>query len=152
MKVLAIDPGCTESAYVVLDQDYKLCGFGKVSNDMMMSYINNMDYQEMAVEMVASYGMPVGVEVFETVFWIGRFWEASLSPKRTKVYRKDVKLNICGTLKANDANIGQALRDRFGQKGTKALPGFFYGFKADVWSAFAVGCTYLDLRGEKNER
>jgi hypothetical protein len=51
------------------------------------------------------------------------------------VYRRDVKLHHCHSAKAKDANITQALIDRFAPgvpnrgKGTKAEPGWFYGFK-----------------------
>jgi len=61
------------------------------------------------------------------------------------IYRKDEKMDLCGTMKANDANISQALRDRFGEKGTKKNPGWFFGFYKDVWQAYAVGITFHDL-------
>lgn len=67
-----------------------------------------------------------------------------------RIYRRDEKLCLCGTMAARDANIIQALVDRYapGQpnrgKGTKKCPGFFYGFHADVWQAMAVAVTYFD--------
>jgi hypothetical protein len=66
------------------------------------------------------------------------------------IYRKDVKMNLCGQTRAKDSNIIQALVDRFAYnvpnrgKGYKKSPAFFYGFKSDIWQAFAVGVTYLD--------
>ena len=43
-----------------------------------------------------------------------------------------------------DGNVRQALIDRFGVVGTKKDPGWFYGFHADIWQAYAVGVTYMD--------
>jgi hypothetical protein len=48
-------------------------------------------------------------------------------------------------MKAKDSNIRQALIDRFGEVGIKKNPGWFYGFKKDIWQAYAVGITYHDL-------
>ena len=145
--ILAIDPGCIESAYVLLrKEDLSIASFGKLGNADMLDIIQDKYYKHIAIEMVASYGMAVGVEVFETVFWIGRFWEATPEgiPIK-KIYRKDEKINLCGSMKAKDGNIRQALIDRFGEVGTKKNQGFFYGFKSDIWSAMAVGVTYYDL-------
>ena len=114
------------------------------------------DFYIMAIEMIASYGMPVGKEVFDTCVWIGRFIEDMNCIPQDRItvteyiYRKDEKMNICNSMKAKDSNIRQALIDRFGEVGTKKNPGWFYGFKADIWQAYAVGVTYLDMqkRGE----
>jgi hypothetical protein len=148
MKILAIDPGNNESAYVLMD-NYKPIEFGKVANYDMLEYISDIDLDTKAVviEMIASYGMAVGKEVFETCVWIGRFYETARSTECRYIeyiYRKDVKMNLCGQTKAKDSNIRQALIDRFGVVGVKKSPGWFYGFKADIWAAYAVGVTYLD--------
>jgi hypothetical protein len=48
------------------------------------------------------------------------------------------------------ATIGAAIVDRFasGQpnrgKGTKAKPGWFYGFRADIWQAYALAVLVAD--------
>ena len=99
--------------------------------------------------------MPVGETTFDTCIWIGRFYEA-INSKYPGVdigfiYRKDEKMNLCGSMKAKDSNIIQALIDRFAPntpnkgKGTKKEPGWFYGFKKDIWQAYAVGVTYYDM-------
>jgi hypothetical protein len=106
--------------------------------------------------MVASYGMPVGATVFETCVWIGRFIQAVCevgfpAEKIVRIYRKDEKMNLCHSMKAKDSNIRQALIDRFGIVGTKKEPGYFYGFKKDMWAAMAVAVTYHDLYLSQSE-
>ena len=82
------------------------------------------EYEMLVIEMVASYGMPVGETVFETCVWIGKFMQIAEDRKKkvNKVYRKDEKMNICNSMKAKDSNIRQALIDRFGEVGTKKNP------------------------------
>ena len=96
--------------------------------------------------------------MFETCEWIGRFkqiFDGRGIPYHI-VTRKEEKLNICGSPRANDTTIRHALIDRFAShdfrtgKGTKANPDFFYGFRADQWSAYAVATTALD-RAEKED-
>ena len=151
MKIFAIDPGNIKSGYVVLNEDLSLKEFGKIDNEELLSNIYNGDFDKcshVAVEMIASYGMSVGQSIFETCVWIGRFQEAilhrALGPVNY-VYRKDEKINLCGTMKAKDTNIRQALIDRFGVVGVIKNKGWFYGVSNDVWSAIAVGVTYYDM-------
>lgn len=153
--IFAIDPGNIESGYVICEHDgkeiQKLIDFGKIENEELLDRIWRGGTQDIgwAIEMIASYGMPVGKEVFDTCVWIGRFLEA-MDNEAKYIYRKEEKMDLCQSMKANDSTIRQALVDRFAPgernygKGTKDQPGFFYGFKADVWSAMAVATTYFD--------
>ena len=157
MLILGIDPGTTKSAWVLWDdEDEKILEMGLCENMELRNFFSTATHNDchflgchVAIEMVASYGMPVGKEVFETCVWIGVFLR-SLSKSDCIhdhfVYRKDVKLNLCGSVKAKDANIRQALIDRFGEPGTKKNPGKLYGVKADIWSAVAVAVTFSDLK------
>jgi len=166
MSILAIDPGSIESGYAILDNNLKPIEFGKIKNEQLLDDIStdrlqqrhNYSIDHIAIEMIACYGMPVGKEVFGTCVWIGRFIQAIPDgTKATYIYRQDEKLNLCKSMKANDANVKQALVDRFASgvsnhgKGTKKEPGWFYGVSKDVWSAIAVGVTYHDmyLKGDK---
>ena len=97
------------------------------------------------IEKVESYGMAVGAEVFDTVLWAGRFAEAAHRVPVVMLPRRAVKLALCGDSRAKDANIRQALIDRFGGSaaiGRKAAPGPLYGISRDVWSALAIAVTY----------
>lgn len=150
MKILAIDPGNEKSAWCFIDPEtLKPIDFGKDVNNVVLAAIQNMSYCRIVIERVASYGMAVGREVFETCEWVGRFTQAArVTP--AYIYRRDEKLHICGDSRAKDANIRRALIDRFAKhdlkngKGTKKNPDWFYGFSADVWAAYAVGITYIE--------
>lgn len=155
--ILAIDPANELSAFVVMDDDYKPIEIGKIkSSDLNIRiYALNKKYNldSVAIEMIASYGMAVGKTVFDTCVWVGRFIESSEREGIKNIeliYRKEVKINLCGSMKAKDANIRQALIDRFGVVGTKNNKGWFYGFAADIWAAYAVGVTYMDRRKDDN--
>lgn len=150
--IFAIDPGNTESGWAVIRMpDFVLCEFGKVKNEelleMLEGYCRGNVIDIFAIEMVASYGMAVGKDVFETCVWIGRFVQ-TIHPKEYKyVYRKEEKMCLCGSMKAKDSNIRQALIDRYAKhdfkngKGVKKNPDTFYGVSKDVWQAIAVGVT-----------
>lgn len=154
MRLLAIDPGYVQSAYLILE-DGALREFDIQPNRVVIETIRavNLDYTVAGIEMVASYGMAVGREVFETVYWIGRFDEAiryssGINPQR--IERMKVKMHLCHNSRASDSNIRQALLDRYGPGqqaacGTKGKPGPLYGIKKDLWAALALAVTVYDL-------
>jgi hypothetical protein len=101
----------------------------------------------LAIEAIASYGMPVGAEVFNTCIFVGRFQQAWRNPDAVKlIYRRDVKLFLCGSARAKDGNIRQALIDKLGPVGTKAAPGPLYGVKSHAWAALAVAVTARETK------
>lgn len=144
--LIAIDPGTEKSAMLVWNGEQ--VGFSQiVSNTLLYQHLKITETRyPLVIEMMASYGMPVGREVFETVLFIGRLievWESKgLAVKLA--YRKEIKVHICGTTKAKDGNIRQALIDRFGAVGTKKKPGPLYGVSSHLWSALAVAVYSQD--------
>lgn len=174
--VLGIDPGTTETAYCLCEVDDRLSSdslkvqqFAKLDNESVVGIMEeiickclldkNIENLYVAIEHLESYGMAVGKTTFETAYYIGRLTEVcrryDLSINR--IYRHEEKNLICHSVKANDSTIKTALIDIFAEhpevnhgKGSKKEPDYFYGFKADCWSAFAICYTYLRKLEEEN--
>ena len=162
--IIAIDPGPTESAFVLFDGDkhamskrtWKDEAFSKRPNAYVLDMVRvrakyGDPHDVLVIEMIASYGMPVGREVFDTCVWSGRFaeaWHFETLRDAVTITRPAVKLQICGSMRAKDGNVRAALIDRFGGKeraiGKKKTPGPLYGVSGDVWAALAVAVTYAE--------
>lgn len=151
MLVYGLDPGPEKSAIVLLSDNYD-CKAWYLTNDLVLLMLSNSDQYPttkpvLVIEKIASMGMAVGAEVFETCFWSGRFAQAYTGPMH-RITRGEVKMNLCGTMRAKDANVRQAIIDRFGGKeravGKKKAPGPLYNISGDKWSALAVALTWLD--------
>ncbi|MFV2064116.1 MAG: hypothetical protein ACC726_11495 [Chloroflexota bacterium] len=161
MTLLAIDPGTTRSAWVNVVGDV-LLGFGILPNEQLLIWLRVIGHpveggiDQVVIEKVESYGMAVGADVFETVYWSGRFTEAAEPLPVDRIGRKAVKLHLCGNTRAKDSNIRQALIDRYGGVegkraaiGLKASPGPLYGLSKDVWAALAVACVWADQQADR---
>jgi len=154
--VLSIDPGTSESGYVVLSGHGNPLDAGKIKNEDMLSFIYDSNLidtdSHVVIEMIQSYGMPIGKTTMYTLVWIGRFYEAYVKrfDKHPNLMgRQAVKLHICHSNKATDTNIRAALIDRFGGSqraavGIRAAPGPLYGFSGDKWAALALAITYRE--------
>jgi hypothetical protein len=153
--ILSIDPGDTESAYVLYNNEDKVpVRYEKLKNEELLEKLSEFKEETdiLACEMIASYGMPVGRNVFETCVWIGRYWQkwvGELNGKIDLVYRKDVKMCLCRSMKAKDSNIRQAIMDRYGSTreraiGKKKTPGPLYGMAGDMWAAMGVAIAYCE--------
>ena len=165
--VFAIDPGTTHSGVcLVRTEDMRPLWRSKLGNNLVPSCavrelellgIKGLDF-EVVIERMQGNNMPVSSDVFLTCEWIGRFdvYFREITGGITRyVYRRDEYKALCSNIYThNDKGIRNALADRFayGQpnygKGTKAAPGWFYGFAADTWSAYAIAVTYIDSQEE----
>ena len=128
LNVIAIDPGTFESAVIIFkDGEFThLYEKNEIVRQLLLGYnLRGENASTLAMEMIASYGMAVGKSVFETCVWIGRFIEAYNGPF-DMVYRKDVKMFLCHSMRAKDGNIRQAIIDLYGGKdiaiGNKKCP------------------------------
>ena len=160
--IIAIDPGSSVSSWVVWDPDAaRVVLTDDEPNDELVDRLAEDGRRPiiesvglLLIEHIESYGMTVGAEIFDTVFWSGRFVQAWKGEWR-KVGRRDVKLVLCGSSRAKDPNVKQALVDRFGgsmiaAKGTRAMPGPLWGIKNHRWSALALAVAYVDMEKEKD--
>lgn len=147
--IIGIDPGPTESAYTILNDDGTVNKSQKIDNFSLLQMLGEYGIagEHICIEMIASYGMAVGKEVFETCVWIGRFMQrynewSCIKPQR--VTRKEIANHVCGSPRANDSNVRQAMLDRYGEKGTRSNPGPLFGFKADMFASLAVSTYAFD--------
>lgn len=150
MIYIGIDPGPKYTAIVEL-RDGEVIDAQKLDNDEVLHRLQHYYSRWVArcnqfcftCEMIASYGMAVGAEVFETCVWIGRFLQV-VDGNMNRVNRITVKTHLCHSAKAKDPNVRQALIDRLGPQGTKKKPGPTYGVSGDMWAALAVAVWTMD--------
>lgn len=155
--ILALDVGTTESAYCLVEsKTYKPIDFGKIDNEELLIKVKTTEYSKLVYEEFQCYGMAVGESTIKSITWNGRYIQSALDRNipAYPIYRREEKMNLCGSMRAKDSNIRQALIDRFAKhdfkngKGTKNNKDWFYGFKLDVWAAYACGITFLDKQRE----
>jgi hypothetical protein len=143
MRILGIDPGTSESAYVIFD-GVRVLEHGYLANAAMKQRLTGNRYDVLAIERVQFYGVG-GNELRDTIEWVGRFdaeCEAMLIP------RKDVRLHLCDTTRCGDPQVRAAILDRFGGRkqaqGTAKSKGPLYGIAKHEWAALAVCIVAYD--------
>jgi hypothetical protein len=159
MILLAVDPGSTDTAFIRYDTPLrKVLEHQRLPNAMVEDHLNKIAYGYGADHLIIEYpfprGQPMYTQLVDTIYWIGRFAKA-WNKEWEKMDRKDVKMTLCRSAKANDSQIRAAIISRYpatgggaiGQIGTKALPGPLYGISADKWAALAVAITYSIKHG-----
>ena len=153
--IIAIDPGPTQSAVVRYDYNGVVVEHCISQNSTIRSVLELNEHTHstsdvLVIEQIAGMGMAVGAEVFETCFESGRFAQA-WGREFHRIKRLEVKLHLCGQARAKDANVRQALIDRFGGPQATKKGGALYKVKGDEWAALAVAVTWADVYGQAHE-
>ena len=150
MIVVGIDPGDTQSAYAIVCQDYSVAEAAKVDNESLTDVLKGASVcnSQVVVEGIQSYGMPVGRNVFDTCYQIGRILQIcdDLGLPWTIYNRPEYTKAICGVQKISDSVLRQALLLRFGGD-KKGEPLNKLKGSTDKRSAFAIAAYHLDVTG-----
>jgi hypothetical protein len=152
---MGLDPGYEVSAIVAWDGT-SIIRRQTLPNEELLNALRTGGYGDgyvLAIEQIEAMGMAVGKTVFETVYWSGRFAEAFYPGRAERVPRSAIKLHHCHQRRANDAEIRQAILDRFGPSkeqaiGTTKNRGPLYGLVKHEWAAFAVALTFHDQHAD----
>ena len=152
-RILGIDPGPEECGVCALLDGKPYSASVLTTEQCLALLLFQTPAVLVVIEKLECYGMPVGESIFETAYVIGRMLQVLdehgvpwvLMPRRA------VKLHLCNSVRAKDANIKEALHDRFGRKGTKKNPGVLYGVKSHAWSALALAVTQHETAQQTQE-
>jgi len=175
MSILAIDPGTRQSGWVVWDGK-TILSCGKEENEIVLKLCEAHSVATRCVlEMVGSYGtgLAMGKDIYTTCIWLGEFKHAFGRQRTEVIVRQAVKAHLCGSAKAKDSNVRQAIIDRFGGEaavdreklcgkrknkshdetcvlchgtGIEREAGPLAAVHADIWSALALAMTWWDTR------
>lgn len=141
--ILAIDPGTKDSGWCLYDGTVRASGVEQ--NEGVLILIREHWDVPIAIERFEARGMAVGEDSLATVRWAGRFQQWARNPEVViLVKRSAVKLHLCGSCRAKDPNVRQALIDKLGPPGTKKQPGPTFGVTSHAWAALAVAVTALE--------
>lgn len=156
MNIIAIDPGTAHSGVATLAGGaWRFCA--KAPNEALLRQLRGDEDLPMLdlsatvlIEEFKNYGMAVGESSIKTVLWSGRFQEAweSRGGVVELIPRQAVKLHLCGSVRAKDANVRAALLDRL-PAGTKRDPGPMFGCTSHAIQAAALAAYWMEVKGER---
>ena len=163
MSILSIDPGPVQSAYIRVYQDgLKHVEKDIIPNGRLIDSLNVNQFGQRLTVLEEPISRPgSGRDISDTAFETGRMAQAC--GDYLLISRSRVRGHMCGK-GGNDSKVIDALLERFepdlwgmykiGSMSRRQMlnqtkspcDGFFYGFKADIWQAFALAVTYYDLK------
>lgn len=160
--VMAIDPGCEETAFVIWDSEQKIMlNKHKLPNKELLlklkSILEGGIVQIVGIETISSYSMAVGQTTFDSAIWTGIFKQKieSLGYNVKLIFRQSIKMHHALAISGvNDTVLNNILKRKYGEDNTVKRPNRIYwneevekrgGSKymnGDMYAAFALA-TFL---------
>ncbi len=159
-KILCVDPGAESSGVAYLENGALRWSENKMNNYALLEKLKYLRGKgTVAMEQLESYRLPVNQPTFETVFWSGRFFEASSWPVGLYT-RKEIKIFMLGRIGVKNANkeIRAAVLSLYPKTGggatpeigIKSKPGPLFGLSGHAVQALAVGIVMVGKRNYLN--
>jgi hypothetical protein len=151
--LLSVDPGTKRTGWVISDiESLKPVECGIEENPYDEDFREWLDSIHPKTHVVLEKPVCMrfsGSDISETAILTGHLASALRHCRVTLITRSKVKGQLCP--RGNDSKIKDRLHAMFtpGEpnlgKGTKKKPGWFYGFKGDIWQAYALGVVYAKM-------
>lgn len=130
---IAIDPGNEESGWVVaLKDNSKLIYKNKDKNTILykkfQEFIKNEQVLRVGIEYPSSYGMPVNQTLLDTCTICGILLQICKENNISVdlIFRKSVKMFLCNSVRAKDAEVNSRVREYIGEDYTLKKPNYYY--------------------------
>lgn len=173
--IISYDCGNEETGWVVYNVNTKkLLYKNKEKNEEMFKkteyFISNLKIKKVGLEYPSSYGMPVNQTLLDTCTIIGILIEKfkKVGIETELIFRKTVKMHLCGSVRAKDGAVNSRVQEKFGFDHTIKKPNDFYWneniekyggaryCQNDQYAALAVLCYMIEphdipIKNEKEQ-
>lgn len=154
MIIFAIDPGSTESGWVVFDtQKREVLHSGNHENERVKQLMHSLGKTGSASLLLCErpelIGQQIWHQILDTCMWVGKFTE-SWNGEHILYKRNDVKRTLLGRINVpnSDGAVRQYCLNHFGEPGTKKNPGPTYGVTKHAWQALGLVATWEELQSQ----
>lgn len=132
--IVCFDPGNNLTGWCVYSIENKVLFYKNKEDNLEVikkfkDFFRKYNILQVGIEYPSSYGMcSVGQTIFDTCTFVGILIQISkdnnINPEL--VFRKSVKMFLCNSVRAKDAEVNLRVREYFGEDNTIKSPNVFY--------------------------
>jgi hypothetical protein len=131
--IICFDPGNDLTGWCVYSVEDKVLFYKNKEDNLKViekfkEFFQKYNILQVGIEYPSSYGMSVGQSLYDTCTFVGILIQISkdnnINPEL--VFRKSVKMFLCNSVRAKDAEVNLRVREYFGEDNTIKSPNVFY--------------------------